>query len=115
MCACVSQMSDPIGRLPAYICYNGGWAKYGSEGAGVEGGAPWPGVRTGSDVIWEKTVGNPSMERTTPNAEWLTRDNTQATLPMVNECKQKHMSMCIKDLLALWYCTLHSEIYTLPY
>ena len=35
-CVCMSQTSYPIGRLPAYIRYNGGWAQYWSEGVGVQ-------------------------------------------------------------------------------
>ena len=49
------------------------------------------GVRQGSDVIWENPVGNLSMENTTPDPKWLTCRNTLATLPLVNDCKQKHL------------------------
>ena len=42
------------------------------EGVGVEGEVPWSGeVRTASDVIRENSVGNPSVERTTPNQKSL--------------------------------------------
>ena len=43
----------------------------------------------GSDVIRENPVGNPFVERTTPNPKRLTRENSKPSL--VTECKQKHM------------------------
>ena len=47
--------------------------------------------RTGSDVIRENPVGNPSVERTTPDPKRLTRENSKPSSPLVTECKQKHM------------------------
>ena len=51
------------------------------------------GVQTGSDVIRENPVGNPSVERTTPKPKRLTLENSQLASPSVTECKQKHIEV----------------------
>ena len=65
------------------ILVGGGWGR--GWGTLAEG------VQTGSDVIRENPVRNPSVETTTPDAKRLTHRNIQVTLPLVNCYKQKHM------------------------
>ena len=63
---CKQKRMESGGHHP-HMWHNGGWAKLWSDGVRVEVGVLWPGVRTGSDVIRENPVGNPSVERTTLN------------------------------------------------
>ena len=99
MCACVRvcvcvretfERSDwPVDRV--YKVQWQGGPNNGRRGSASRVGHLGRGVPTGSDVIRENPVGNPSMERTTPNPKRLTRENSKPSSPLVTECKQKHM------------------------